>query len=163
MTTPAHPHGHGPAHEPAHKEPHEDKPTGHAAVEPRADGPPVVTPFVGPGPVPIAVYLQEGERIDYTPVADVKAGDVIDLGTFVGIATSAIPANTLGSLVVEGVFDVAKRAGTAAALGDKIYWSVSGLTASNNGTYNDAIMGYAVQPAAAADQTLRVKLWPNFA
>jgi hypothetical protein len=41
-----------------------------------------------------AVFLQDGNSIDYTPASDVQPGDVVVLGSLIGIATRPIPANT---------------------------------------------------------------------
>ena len=43
-----------------------------------------------------ATYIHEGTAIDYTPAADVAAGDVIVQNELVGGANCDIAANTLG-------------------------------------------------------------------
>ena len=60
-----------------------------------------------------ATYVQCGDAIDYTPGSDVAAGQVVVLSELIGIAKTAIKANELGALAVEGVFDVAKEGGVA--------------------------------------------------
>ena len=69
-------------------------------------------------------YVQQGESIDYTPAADVAAGDVIVQGELVGVAKKDITANELGALAVEGVFDFPKATGvgTAITAGSNVYW-----------------------------------------
>ena len=57
-----------------------------------------------------ATFIQFGDSIDYTPGANVAAGDVVVQGTLVGAARTSIAASVLGSLAVRGVFDVAKAA-----------------------------------------------------
>lgn len=110
----------------------------------------------------VATFSHEGERMDYTPVADVAAGDVIDLGGFVGISTEPIAANTLGSLALYGAFDVNKFAGEAWAIGDKIYWDQGTLTASKTVGYAEATMGVCIDKiAASGDATGRVLIFPN--
>jgi predicted RecA/RadA family phage recombinase len=66
-----------------------------------------------------AVFVHDGCSIDYTPAADVAAGDVVVQGNLVGVARQPIKANQPGALAVEGVFDFAKAtgAGTALAVG----------------------------------------------
>lgn len=108
----------------------------------------------------IANYVQEGDAIDYTPGADVAAGDVIDLGTFVGIAKAAIASGTLGALSLEGVFDVNKYSGESHAIGDTIYWDAGTSTATKTSAYSEATMGKCVKAAASGDSTTRVKLLP---
>jgi predicted RecA/RadA family phage recombinase len=108
----------------------------------------------------VAVFVQEGFSRDYTPTSDVAAGDVIDLGVWVGIAVHDIPANTLGALQLEGIYDVAKFAGEAIADGATIYWDQGTLTATGTIAYSEAVMGRCVQAALAGDATVRVKLMP---
>jgi len=110
---------------------------------------------------PVAVYRHYGNQIDYTPVADVAAGDVIDLGTFVGIAQRAIPANTLGALAVEGVFEVNKFTGEAIAYGAPVYWDAGTTTATGTIGYSEARMGVCVLAALAGDSTVWVKIFPT--
>ena len=62
-----------------------------------------------------AIYVQPGNAIDYTPTADVAAGDVVVLGTIIGVASYDIAANTLGALNVSGVFDMPKASGAVTA------------------------------------------------
>lgn len=106
-----------------------------------------------------ATFVHEGKSVDYTPGSAVAAGDVILQGSLVGIATSPIPAGTLGALSVSGMFDIAKATGTstAIAVGAEVYWNaatrVATATASGN-TY----MGKCIKAAADADGTVRVRL-----
>ena len=52
-----------------------------------------------------AKFIHDGNSIDYTPSADVAAGDVVVQGESVGIAKTAIAANLIGAIAVTGVFD----------------------------------------------------------
>jgi len=109
---------------------------------------------------PVAIYRAEGDRVDYTPVADVAAGDIIDLGTFVGIATSPILANQLGSLAIEGIFEVNKFTGEAIIQGAPVYYDAGTTTATGTIGYSEAVMGKAARAALAGDATVWVKLSP---
>ena len=104
----------------------------------------------------IARYVQKGESIDYRPSAAVAAGDVVALGTLIGIARLDIAADTLGSLAVVGVFDVEKAAGAIAA-GTAVYWD-----AANHAVTMVAAgipyLGKAVLTAESADELARVLL-----
>lgn len=42
------------------------------------------------------------ETINYTPGADVPAGDVVTVGNLVGVVHRSIPANILGTLHING-------------------------------------------------------------
>lgn len=74
-----------------------------------------------------AVMRQEGDSVDYTPVAAVTAGDVIVIGTsLVTVATCDIAANTKGSVATRGVFNFPKDNSDFAAAGVPVYWDADG-------------------------------------
>ncbi len=106
-----------------------------------------------------ATFVHDGGSIDYTPSADVAVGDVVVQGELVGVAHRAIPANTLGSLAVTGVFDVAKAtsAGTAITAGANCYWDATNKVATTTATGNKLI-GKCVRAAVDADAIVRVRL-----
>ena len=104
----------------------------------------------------IARYVQKGESIDDRPSAAVAAGDVVALGTLIGMARLAIAAYTLGSLAVVGVFDVAKAAGAIAA-GAAVYWDAANHAATTAAAGNP-YLGKAVLAAESADELARVLL-----
>jgi predicted RecA/RadA family phage recombinase len=104
----------------------------------------------------IAIYLQDDEYIDYTPSADVAAGDVVVQGSLVGIARKPIPASTLGALAIEGVFTVAKATG-AITSGAPLYWDATNHVATGTSSGN-TYMGMAIAAAASDDTTVKVLL-----
>jgi len=108
-----------------------------------------------------AVFVQEGDAIDYTPSSDVAAGDVVVQGDLIGIAKQAISANTLGALAVAGVFDVAKASGGGVTFsaGDKVYWdNTNKLAVATDAGGTNKLLGKAIAAAADADSTVRVRL-----
>jgi predicted RecA/RadA family phage recombinase len=106
-----------------------------------------------------AVFVHEGASIDYTPTADVAAGDVVVQGDLVGVAKLDIKANRLGALAVEGAFDFAKATGggTAFAVGALVYWNAAANQATTVAAGNKLI-GKSVRAAADGDTTVRVRL-----
>jgi predicted RecA/RadA family phage recombinase len=106
-----------------------------------------------------AVFVHEGASIDYTPAADVAAGDVVVQGDLVAVAKQPIKANQLGALAVEGVCDFAKAtgAGTAIAVGAIVYWDDAANQATTTAAGNKQI-GKSVKAAGDNDATVRVKL-----
>ena len=106
-----------------------------------------------------AVFVHEGAAIDYTPTADVAAGDVVVQGDLVGVAKLDIKAGKLGALAVEGVFDFAKATGvgTAIAVGAILYWNDAANQATTSATGNKQI-GKCVKAAGDNDATVRAKL-----
>ena len=108
-----------------------------------------------------AEFIHDGKSIDYTPSAAVSAGDVVVQGDLIGIAKIDIPANTLGALAVQGVFDVPKTAGEGEAIasGAKVYWDVAdGVAKTDDETGANKYLGKTVVAAADDDTTTRVRM-----
>lgn len=103
-----------------------------------------------------ATYWQRGETLDYTPEKAVENGEVVSLGTRIGVAGGDIKAGELGHLHVVGVFEMRKDTGDI-TMGAALYYSETyneiTTTASGN-----VPAGYAAAPAASADETVLVKL-----
>jgi predicted RecA/RadA family phage recombinase len=102
-----------------------------------------------------------GNQIDYTPTADVAAGEVVVVGELIGVAERPIAANTAGTLTIAGVRDFAKptTAGSASGMtfGAKIYWDDTNNVATVTATGNKQI-GKIVKTAADGDATVRCLL-----
>jgi len=106
-------------------------------------------------------YVQEGSAIDYTPGADLAAGDVVVLGDLVGVTKRSISANTQGALHVAGVFDFPKASGGGVtfAVGAKVYWDdANDLAVATDGAGANKQIGKAVAAAADADASVRVRM-----
>ena len=105
--------------------------------------------------------VQTGTSIDYTPGSAVASGDVVVLTDTVGVALTPIAANELGSLEIDGVFEVPKDSATVFTQGDTAHWdpdaSTTGeaVTASATGT---TLMGRVVKAAGSGDTTVWIKI-----
>ena len=99
--------------------------------------------------------LSNGSSIHYTPVAAVSAGDVVPVGSLLGIAPVDIPANTTGSLELDGVFDVPAVNDDAFVFGEPLYWDAAEEEATAVAEDN-AYLGIAVLPKAETATTARV-------
>ena len=102
----------------------------------------------------LARYVQKGESIDYRPTEAVSAGDVIVVSDLIGVARLDIPANTLGSLAVAGVFDTVKS-NTAVPSGSAVFWDAAAKQATPVSGSN-RYLGKAIAGAAAGDASVRV-------
>ena len=102
-----------------------------------------------------AKYVQRGEHVDFRPDRDVPAGQIVIIGKLVGVAKLSIPANTLGSLALSGVYDVLKPARCAFSTGSSVYWDPARGSAVTTG---ENFLGLAVQTSRIEDQTVRVIL-----
>lgn len=107
---------------------------------------------------PVAVFLQGGQSIDYTPGSGVDAGDVVVLGVRCGVAKHAIAANTLGALCIDGVFTMPKAvlSTSALAVGVAAYWDTGTETIGED--TGDTLFGHVVEAASASATTVKVKL-----
>lgn len=104
----------------------------------------------------IARYVHEGKSLDYRPSEAVAAGEVIVLESLVGIARLDIASDTLGSLAVTGVFEVAKASGEISA-GVPLYWDAKNKNVTTT-TAGNIYIGKAVASAASADATVHLLL-----
>lgn len=104
-----------------------------------------------------AVYVQTGDRIDYTPGSAVAAGEVVVINGLCFVAVNDIPANTLGALYTRGVFDVALAGSLAVSVGDEVFF-VEASNYVNKTESGNIFFGRAVKAAEADDPTVRVAL-----
>lgn len=101
----------------------------------------------------MASYVQDGDLLDYTPGSAVAAGDVVVIGSLVGVAPRAIAANALGALAVEGVFEMPCATGATGAQGSAINWyATSGVAHASTGV----AAGKLAKARAAGDTSVHV-------
>ena len=105
-----------------------------------------------------AKYWQKGEVLDYKASAAVKNGEVVSLGTRIGVAGEDIAAGETGHLHVVGVFEMEKAAG-AMTMGAAVYYDEAAKKITTVAPkVNNIPAGYAAAPAASADENVLVKL-----
>ena len=106
-----------------------------------------------------ATYFQRGEAIDY-PVASngtaLEAGEIIVVGTKIGVCGCDIAKGETGSVHVEGVFEMPKASG-AITIGAAVYWDATNKNITTTSSSN-TLAGYAVAAAGADDTTVLVKI-----
>lgn len=103
------------------------------------------------------LFKQAGGVINYTPTsAAVEAGEVVVIGSLIGIATNKIPQNTLGALTIDGHF-ICPKDSNAITAGASVYWDATNSKATATSTSN-TLMGIAPYAAAAGDSTVYVIL-----
>lgn len=106
-------------------------------------------------------HFSKGDHVKHTPVAALAAGDVVDLGDFVGIAEVPIAAGVEGNLAIEGVFTVTKKTGETWAVGETAYWDVGTTSFSHTSSYSEAVAGLIMAAAVSGAATGEVKLIPG--
>lgn len=87
----------------------------------------------------MAKYRAEGNFVDYTPVADVVAGQLVKLGAFVGVADNAIAANKKGALRVNGIYTMIATLLSTAVIGDEFDINFAGQGAVANGSGDSSV------------------------
>ena len=105
----------------------------------------------------MATFVQQGAAVDYTPTVDTPAGAVVVQGDLLGITKHIIKANALGSIAVEGVFEIEKDPAATIAVGAKVYWDATASQAVAVATGNKQL-GKAVAAAGANTPTVRTRL-----
>lgn len=104
-----------------------------------------------------ARYVQRGESIDYTPEADVAAGDIVKVGNLVGVAKLDIKAGELGALALVGVYEIS-TGGIAIEAGALVFVDpATGKTCAESAS-GAVKFGHAVAAAASADTLVNVRL-----
>lgn len=104
-----------------------------------------------------ATYWQRGETLDYIPEKAVENGEVVSLGTRIGVAGGDIKAGELGRLHVVGVFEMPKAASVSITMGAAVYYD-AGAGAITTTSASNVPAGYAAAAADANDATVLVKL-----
>lgn len=101
-------------------------------------------------------FIQDGDTIEYVNAGSaISAGDVVVIGKLVGIAVTDIAATTgVGTVSLEGVFNVPKHVGTAFTQGAQLFWD--GTEVTNDPT--DTPLGTAHDAAGSSDATINAKL-----
>jgi len=103
----------------------------------------------------MASYVSQGDILDHTPSSAVAAGEVVVIGAIIGVAPRPIAANTLGSLAVEGVFEMPVATGATGAQGSAINWyAVSGVAHASTGV----AAGKLAKPRLVGDTSVHVNV-----
>ncbi|MFT5766742.1 MAG: putative RecA/RadA family phage recombinase [Halioglobus sp.] len=113
-----------------------------------------------------ANYKQVGNTLQYSNAGSaISSGDVVVVGDLVGIAETAIDATTgVGTVNVEGVFEVACNTADVIAAGQTLVWdaSASEFVDANTPASGDNTGGVVAFTAAGTGVVLvEVKLLPG--
>ena len=105
-----------------------------------------------------AQFVHDGKAVDFTPTAEVVAGSIVVQGDLVGITKRDIKAGSLGSIAVEGVFDIPKDPALAIEFeaGTKVFVDEDGTVSADD--VGNKYLGKVVADAAATDSFVRVRL-----
>lgn len=104
----------------------------------------------------MARFVSSAITLNYTPGADVSAGDVVLLNDLLTVATHDIPASKLGAVAFGGVWEIAKGSDTI-AMGDAVYWDSTASQITTTATAN-TFAGHAAAAAGSSDDKVAVLL-----
>lgn len=102
-------------------------------------------------------YVMSGDVIDYPAGSAVSSGQILLIGSRIGVAMTAIAAGAIGAVRMEGVFTVAKLTTDVVAQGDLLYWDAGNtrltITASTH-----KVAGYAFKAAGNGVTTVEISI-----
>lgn len=109
-------------------------------------------------------FVQNGETIEYANAGSaISAGDVVVVGTQIGIALTDIAATTgVGTVAMEGVFTVPKVSAAVIAQGEEVFYDVSAgefddnLATPATGDVSNCCVAW--EAGIATQTTIKVKL-----
>ena len=104
-----------------------------------------------------ATYYQRGETLDYTATKKLEAGDVVSLGSRIGVAAANIGAGQQGAVHVVGVFAMAKANTEEIKQGAAVYYDAAAEAITTTADGNTPA-GYAAADAVTTATSVLVKL-----
>lgn len=102
-------------------------------------------------------FRQDGSRMRYTAGADITSGDVVVVGSRIGIATADIANGAVGELAMEGVFELAKKSADTFTQGAVVYWDNTNDELTTTSTDN-TLAGYVTEAAASSVVLAKIKI-----
>ncbi|SDP69665.1 DUF2190 family protein [Desulforhopalus singaporensis] len=103
-------------------------------------------------------HVQKGNVMTWTngTSADVAAGDVVEVGTLIGVALGDIADGAEGEVAIAEVWTLPKEAPLVISQGDQVYWDDTAGEIDKTDTNTAA--GKAFADAASAATTVKVLL-----
>ena len=80
-------------------------------------------------------YLTPGDVVQHTAAAAISSGDVVVMGTRLGVALGDIANGETGSVMVRGVFRLPALSAAVIAAGETLTWDISAN--SSAGAFDD--------------------------
>lgn len=102
-------------------------------------------------------YIQPGEVLTLLAPTDVKSGDVVHVGAFVGVATYDAKQGQEVETGLAGVYELPKSSG-ALTQGQLVYWNADARTVSSSDGGDAPLLGAVVAAAGADAKVVRVRL-----
>lgn len=109
----------------------------------------------------MAKYIQDGKIINFRNTTEdaIRYEDVIVLTDRIGVAAMDIPAGGLGTVAVDGVFQVPAETTSAFAVGQTVYWDKpNGRVTATKAESGPVMAGMVVEAKASATASALIKL-----
>lgn len=105
-------------------------------------------------------FYQRGETIDRVNDTNkvIEANTVQVIGKRVGVVAMEAAPGAKYAVNVEGIYIFAKKADEVIAIGAEVYYDDTAGTITATAGETAVLAGYAVEDAAAADATVKVKI-----
>lgn len=107
-------------------------------------------------------FIQIGEKMDFlnNTGADIAYYDVVPVGTAcIGVAEMEIPQKKMGTVNLEGVWELPADNATTFEVGDMLYWNIAGKKLTKTNT--DVPAGMCFKKKETATAVAQVKLLGN--
>jgi len=104
-------------------------------------------------------YEQKGYLIDHTPTSAVAAGEVVRIGSMIGVAPRPIAAGEKGVVAIGGVWEMDKATGADITSGSVAY--LHAASGKVTGTRDTWAVGYFTATGLSADTTAKIRLVPG--
>lgn len=102
-------------------------------------------------------YVQRGDTLTLTALDAVSSGDVVVIGSIIGVAAGDAAEGEPVDVGTVGVFDLPKVSAEAIDEGDPVYWDADDSLVTGTATDNTKL-GVAVQTAGNPSASVRVRL-----
>lgn len=104
-----------------------------------------------------ANYVQRGGSLDYKNTTGnmIAAGDVLILGARIGVAGTDMVPGGIGTVHVDGVYEIAKKDSIAVTAGTEVYLAEDGITTASE---NNVRAGFAAMDSGQESDRVCVKI-----
>jgi len=102
-------------------------------------------------------FVQRGDTLDVTAAAAISSGDVVVIGSIIGVSNVDAEIGDSFALDVVGVFTLPKTSALAISVGDVLYYDAANKVVNKTASGNTKI-GVAVTAAANPSPSVNVRL-----
>lgn len=103
-------------------------------------------------------YIQAGNSITITAAADISSGDIVKVGSLLGVACGDIANGATGEISLVGVYELTKKTTDDVSAGDKLYYDADNARLTLD-AFGNTFMGIAI--VAADGSATKVKILLN--